>query len=369
MNIASQESSASGSSPSVGFGVRIATIAWFLLGLCFLLSAPVLLDASPWTLVAAAVAGLVLTGLIAQVFRRLRPQWIKLACALIFAICILLATPIFYLALRSALKPPTMPQVVLTNGSKTLTFQGMIHIGSEPFYKAVFYDLQKALAEDSVIYYEGIRPDPVGDAWFRQMVSGNQELGDTYTSLANGCGLVFQNQVLQVLIEDMRARPERHVTADVTTLELKQEFDRLMASDPAFAATMRPRMTAQGAKSETLGDGPVGKFIAWQQRATGGQKALAGTVCRGVMGMVQERAGHSDDVMDRVLVDFRNRMLAKRIEAEPKQRIFLTYGAAHLPGLYQLLKQSDPAWHVATVKWMRTIETPEDVNGALGFKP
>ena len=33
--------------------------------------------------------------------------------------------------------PPLLPQATLTNGQKTVVFQGMIHVGMESFYKSV----------------------------------------------------------------------------------------------------------------------------------------------------------------------------------------------------------------------------------------
>ena len=36
----------------------------------------------------------------------------------------------------------------------------MAHVGTESFYKTVIYDLQHAIADGYVIYYEGVKPDP-----------------------------------------------------------------------------------------------------------------------------------------------------------------------------------------------------------------
>jgi hypothetical protein len=46
-------------------------------------------------------------------------------------------------------------------------------------------------------------------------------------------------------------------------------------------------------------------------------------------------------------------------------KIFITYGAGHLPGLLGDLQKSDPAWEIKSLKWMRTIETPEDLEGQI----
>lgn len=49
----------------------------------------------------------------------------------------------------------------------------------------------------------------------------------------------------------------------------------------------------------------------------------------------------------------------------PDARIFITDGAAHLPGLAAELRKLDPKWAVGSVRWLRTIEVPEHIEGQL----
>lgn len=44
------------------------------------------------------------------------------------------AFPVYYLANLVDTRPTTVPQVVLSDGNKTVVFQGMVHVGSEAFY-------------------------------------------------------------------------------------------------------------------------------------------------------------------------------------------------------------------------------------------
>lgn len=46
-------------------------------------------------------------------------------------------------------------------------------------------------------------------------------------------------------------------------------------------------------------------------------------------------------------------------------KIFITYGSAHLPGLAAGLRKLDSKWAVGSVKWMRTIEHPDHIEGQL----
>jgi hypothetical protein len=56
---------------------------------------------------------------------------------------------------------------------------------------------------------------------------------------------------------------------------------------------------------------------------------------------------------------------AQRIVDDPHDKIFITYGANHLPGVFELLRQQDPNWKVVSVKWFRTIEAPKRLDGKL----
>ena len=102
----------------------------------------------------------------------------------------------------------------------------------------------------------------------------------------------------------------------------------------------------------------------WLAKATPGQRKILGLACRGWMTMMLG-AKTAPSVLDPVLLDFRNQKLAERIVTSTDDKIFVTYGAGHLPGLLDDLQASDPAWEIKSLKWMRTIETPEDLEGQI----
>ena len=66
-----------------------------------------------------------------------------------------------------------MPQITMTNGQKTIIFQGMQHVATEGFYKSVVYDLENSLSQDYVFLYEGVKPStPEIDKWFETLITG-----------------------------------------------------------------------------------------------------------------------------------------------------------------------------------------------------
>ena len=351
--------------------LRLSTLAWFFLLAGLVLSLPVLLDLGWWAPFVLGVIALLVAAPIAWLNRcafhgpkrvRWRGVWLKAATILFAVLSILVAAPIYYLAIDSALRPMTVPLATLSDGRKTVMFQGMTHVGSESFYKSVVYDLEQALTQGYVIFYEGVQDDPEGDAWFAKTLAGGGDLSATYTAFGRACGLQFQLDYFTLLDADKAVHPERHVAADVSTADMKREYERLVRTDADFAAFARNRDAAgdrQGDASARLA-----RVFAWLDRTTPGQRALIGAACRGVMNR-QLAAGEGDAPINAVVLDFRNRALARRIVESPNDRIYVTYGAGHLPGLLRDLKAIDPAWEVKSVKWARTIAAPETLKGHL----
>jgi hypothetical protein len=350
--------------------IRLNTVIWFVLGLGFLLSLPIIFDWAGWVflviLVIAAVLAIPTAWLRRAVFDRGRQRpfvrhWIGSSVALLFVLCILVAVPIYYLATITETRPAVYPQATLTNGQKTVVFQGMQHFGSENFYKSVIYDLEKALADGYVIYYEAVQTStPESKAFFEKLsdaLTGSSDLAGTYKAMGQACGLKFQSDYFTLLDADKQEHPERHVIADVDAIELKQEYERLLRTDPEFA-----KAHADDFKESPGGDASasMASMIEWLESGSEGQKKLAGIVCRGIMTLAfAPKENEEPGQFDPLIIDFRNRALAKRIIEDPHDKIFITYGARHLPGVLELLKQQDPNWKVATVKWMRTIEAPK----------
>jgi hypothetical protein len=352
--------------------LRISTLGWFFLLAGMALSLPVLLDIGWWAPVVLAVIALLfaapITWLIRRVFHaahhgRWRSTWLKAAATLFSFLSMLVAAPIYYLAIDAALRPATVPLATLSDGRKTVVFQGMTHVGSESFYKSVVYDLEQALTQGYVIFYEGVQDDPEGDAWFAQTLAGGGDLSATYAAFGQVCGLQFQLDYFNLLDADKAEHPERHVAADVSTADMKREYERLVRTDPDFAAFARGRDTPAGDGQDSA-SARMARIFAWLDRTTPGQKALIGSACRGIMNR-QLAAGEGDSPDNAVVLDFRNRALARRIADSSNDRIYVTYGAGHLPGLLQELRAIDPAWDVKSVKWARTIAAPEDLKGHL----
>lgn len=279
----------------------------------------------------------------------------------------LASLPVFYLAFWVQSGPTAVPLATLSNGQKTVVFQGMQHIGSEDFYKSVVFDLEQALADGYTLFYEGVTPvdgRPDLTDWFNQTLRGSkQDLSAGYKKMAEQCGLSFQLNYFDPIKADMAIHPSRHITADTNFLEMKTEYDRLLREDPAFAAGMAAKAAkAKQATSDPGGD-PFALFLGIVEGATPEQKKLAGIVCRGVLGMAVSGAlGEEKDPSNRIIVDFRNRALARFVDESKSDKIYITYGAAHFPGFFAELQKRDPKFAIRAVKGVRPMTLPDEVN-------
>ncbi|MFZ2997015.1 hypothetical protein [Sphingobium sp.] len=349
---------------------RVSTVFWFLGAAAFLLSLPLVFQASPIIPFAIFCISVASAALLAGISQKLRHNgfskrfWLKAAVAISFVLTIFVASPIYYAATITQVSPALVPQATLSNGRKTIIFQGMQHVATEIFFKSVIYDLEDELSRGSVAYYEGVRPsNPKDDMWFDNIITGGADLGDAYRALGDVCGLKFQGGYFGLLGRDVQEHPTAHVVADVTTTQLRAEFERLLRTDPAFAAAMKEKADVRRVDD---GNG-LEKIVSFLRRGSKGQREIAGILCRGFMtyGMRHSGIGASDDQMNKLILDYRNRVLAAALLAEPQQRIYVTYGAEHLPGVLALLRKADPRWRTVSVKWTRTIDSPEQLVGKL----
>lgn len=278
----------------------------------------------------------------------------------------LASLPLYYLAFWVQTGPTAVPLATLSNGQKTVVFQGMQHVASEDFYKSVVFDLEQALADGYTLFYEGVTPvegRPDLTEWFNQTLRGDkQDLSASYKKMAEECGLSFQLNYFDPIKADMAIHPSRHITADANYLEMKTEYDRLLREETAFATAMAAKAAkAKQAMSES-GD-PSALFLGFMTKATPEQKKLAGIVCRGVLGMAVSGAlGEENDPSNRVIVDFRNKTLARFVAESKADKIYITYGAAHFPGFFAELQKLDPKFAIRSVKGVRPMTLPDEPN-------
>ncbi len=107
------------------------------------------------------------------------------------------------------------------------------------------------------------------------------------------------------------------------------------------------------------------KVVDGLERGSASQKALGGVIRCALFTLNQAAASTAPGRMEPVTRDFRNRALTQRNMQSPDDRISISCGAAHLPGQVAELRKRHPKWAIGSVEWLRTIESPEHIEGHL----
>jgi hypothetical protein len=210
-------------------------------------------------------------------------------------------------------------------------------------------------------FYEGVQQaDPDAHRWLNELTGASAGLREGYKALAELCGQQFQLDYFDLLEKDKQVNPERHRTADVTERQMLDEWNRLHPENPwrAEDRPLRPSGTTEG-QPENFAQIPQ-----WLKSGPKGQMAVGGIVCRALLTQAVSKDSPGGD-KERIILYFRNRHLVDAILSFPWKKIYVTYGAAHLPGVTALLKAHDPLWKVKAVKWLRAIRGPERLEGEL----
>ncbi len=348
--------------------ISAGAIAWFILVMLFVLGFAVVgvfgWGVTALVCVVGAVAGLA-AFCVRYLFKRHDGAFRAGRSALLFALAGSLAAmgvagfPVYYLAYWVDAGPTTIPLATLSNGKRTVVFQGMQHVASEDFYKSVVFDLEKALTDGYTLFYEGVQPvpdQPGLEIWFnRQVLKNRTDLSATYKALADTCSMKFQLTYFEPLLKDAQINPKRHVQADVSYLDLKNEYDRLMREDRFFAAAM----TSAGTEKASAGSMGLDWIMSRMTQITPAQKRVIGIVCRGIMAVATGPSGPASQ-NDKLILDYRNKALARFVRESQASKIYITYGAKHFRGFITELRKADPKWEVRSLNWGRSMSNPRE---------
>lgn len=334
-------------------GIGLRAVRSFVVLVLLLLAVPVMLAwplvATLWLLGAALLLAVPLAS-IWRIFsrRRLLALFPRATLATTLLLVAVVAAPPYVMSLMAEWRPLMAPRATLSDGTKTVVFQGMTPLATEAFFASVQRDMDRALSEGYTIFHEGVVPspdEPGADEWYAQTLALAAP-DPRQTRLAAACGLSFREPIPPELDRQIAARPLRHLRADADTAALRGEYDRLLASDEAFGATLKQARLDEADWNLQAG---VSALLAYVDQATEGQREKLQPLCLGVVTLAL--SAHAADPMDPVLLDYRSRHLAERIATHPFSRIHVVYDHRHLAGLVEALQARDPAWAITSVTW------------------
>ena len=354
------------------FRVSIKAIIWFILLGCFLISAPLLSAWSWWLLLGMVASGFLLAVplfLLRRIWNKKRPSYtasglyVRSALACSIVLVFLAALPVYYFAYQVSSSPMSVPKVSMTNGKKTIVFQGMMHIGAETFYKSIAYDVERAIADGYHVHFEGIKESPgEGDQFLANYLGGGNAINDNYKAISDICGLKFQKDYFGIMEEHAKKNPSQVRETDVSSLDLKTEYNRLVQTDPEFAAAEGPQ--AQKTKTADKEGEYIAAVLALLHHSTPQQQKLVGIIGRGFINTVMSVAA-TNSQKNKLILHYRNRFLTNQVLKDEHDRIYILYGVAHIQGVVELLRSVDPGWKIGSISWQRVIAEPEQAKGQI----
>jgi len=261
-----------------------------------------------------------------KVLKRIKKSVIEITVTLL-AFFILLGIFSYFAGLFD---PVTVNKYILTNGTKTVVFQEMRHIGTGDFYKRIDKDIRYYRQQGYVFGYEGIFFLGGREVYVNEKIDYDQSYME-------------QPIFLGGLHKD-------DINLDLNWLDISNEIESKMnlennqnVSNPDYV-------------KQTLSDIPM---IKNEQAMNDAGIDLVQYTIKNIMRIryfenlankynidIQKIVYPDHPIEKAVIIDKRNKIVADFIAQEPRDKILINYGAEHFDGIFQLMKASDKNWKI-----------------------
>jgi hypothetical protein len=255
------------------------------------------------------------------------------------SICILLAVCIAIvmgLLMVETLSPIKGEKTVLSDGVRFVTYEGMVHIGSQNFYEDVRQDIIRAKLAGATYLFEGINASSKDESRRMTALMLGTQLEDTpdlihmYSAIAHISGLVMQPHFTNLV-------NSKDVNADISAHEIISVLDiqPSKAQNPVL-------------KNIDLADidQRVGHMNNWQRQ-------VISFVIQDIFSVLN----HLQCIMHpmssaNIMVNQRSQILVDYIKRTPGNLV-VTYGSGHFETMFADLKSDNPNWHIVSREWRR----------------
>lgn len=227
-------------------------------------------------------------------------------------------------------KPVMVNKYVLSNGTKTVVFQEMRHIGTGQFYKRVDEDIKYYRSQGYVFGYEGI------------FFMGGPEM------YVNDKIDYTKKYMEQPII--LGGLEKEDVNLDLNWIDIANKIEHKMK------VVNDQNKKTSGYVSQTLSDIPMLKNE--NEMSKDGIDLVdytANNVIRiryfenlkNKYGIDLQSIAYPDHPIEKsVIIDERNKIVADFITEEGRDKVLVNYGAEHFDGIFKLLKSYDTKWKV-----------------------
>lgn len=271
--------------------------------------------------------------------REFARTYVRKIGSITFAVVLCLAAFAYY---QNEIDPAMLPQITISNGDKTVRFQGMAHVASPSFYAGVKNDVAASRIEGYVLFYEGVKPGSAENSKKFDGIMGFKFDKNLYAAMSKLYGLVPQNQAEIAGHPDPR---DKNVDVSIDDIVKAYEKRRGSVSGQAVAASDGTEQMASDFSAELAKEAD-----SYNPR----ELAVVRYFLRAMMSLVIKNrdtgeaafAGLGKVDLFSSILDDRNEVLADAISSTDEKKVFVTYGMLHFDGTFYLLQEKDPRWKI-----------------------
>lgn len=262
------------------------------------------------------------------------------------------ASAIIYAFSKGGFNRYELETYTLSNGEKTIVFQTMMHIGLKSFYYEVGKEMNHYGDNGYTVFLESYgdgdvaflnKNDPDYENKYLTYQENIKKIIEIYTKIENE---MYSNTdyIEQNIILDRYSRPDYKI-ADISQKELN---DKIVEKNNKkfFVSEKNDEDEAEKSTSERykslslLIRYPTFSTFIYNLNSYRPFNYLIVSIEK-----IEDYIFNSNFTQD-VIMDYRNQKVFEAITSEENNKIYIQYGSAHFDGIYDLLKKSDPNWHI-----------------------
>jgi len=275
-------------------------------------------------------------------------QWLyyiayRLACFMILFVSVFSVFCYYHLKV----KPLTMPLYTITNWTKTVQFQSMMHIGSQNYYDNVFDTMMSYLDNGYVLFYEWVKwlDNQENSQKFDTIMKFNFD-DKLYDNMSKIYGLVMQDNSRYI-----DAAGEKAVNADVDLSyvidKYEEKYGKILVSENGegiidISSLLTERINSLNDRQMSLLRIINKSMISFMLKNDYTSEAIT----KG-LGM--------EDVID-VILQERNKVIADKLVNSDYDKIYIMYGKWHFKWVLALLQEKDSNWKLIWQKDYLSLE-------------
>ena len=251
-----------------------------------------------------------------------------------------------FVAYENEINPATMPLYTLSNGSKTVFFQWMVHIGRADFYKQVQENLKEKKKAGAVLFYEGVKPGTKENMEKFDAAIGIKFSKELYKNFSKLYGVTFQdNQDLLWIVNN------KDVNVDISIDDIMKFYDTESAKDKTAPASITDINQMILDDLANLDEKKLKILVYLNQ-------AIMSTLIKSDFFKKTLMDEFGNKALFDVILQKRNENLAKAIETSSEKQIFVTYWLLHFDGVLELLQKNDSKWQVTETQYLYPFHVP-----------